>query len=278
MMPSTILIIEHAIRWHMADGMVSEAGKRVRDRYVVPMPERMSRQASLLSSILGQASRCPFYHGKVIADASLDDLSKLPVLHYPSVKEAVDSNSWGKVLGAKPDFIFETSGSTGDAKRIPYSKHDIDQVADDYALLMHIIGLRHDDVGWDFGGAYPLVSGEVMERTIAKIPLDSSLATLLKSDTDLVRSLKKASRLQKLDAMAGAALLFFLIARMCNDRGYLPSIVRGKLERGYHLPSPLAAIMCKLYLVGLDEENLRRLSSNVRIGISYAEPITPYTE
>ena len=262
----------------MADGEGCDAGRKVKERYSVTLPERMSRQASLLALILDQAAKCPYYHGKVAKDASLDKLSTVPVLHYPSVKEAADRDGWAKVLGAKPDFIFETSGSTGDAKRIPYTVSDIDRVADDYALLMHIIGLRHTDVGWDFGGAYPLISGEVMERTIAKIPLDRSLATLLKSDTDLVKSLKKASKLPKLDAMAGAALLYYIIARMCNDREYLPGVVRGKLERSYHLPRPLASLATRLFLLGLDADRLRKLSSEVRLGISYAEPLTAYRE
>jgi len=262
----------------MADGTDADMGWKVRERYVASRSEVMGRQASLLSLIVIQAARCPYYHGKVPSTIALDTLDNAPVLHYASLKEAADQAGWDRVLGVKADFMFETSGSTGDVKRIPYSSGDIDRVADDYALLMHIIGLRHKDVGWNFGGDYPLVSGEVMNRTIAKIPLDRSLATLIKSDTDLIRSLRTASKLRKMDAIAGAALLYFLIARTCNDDDYLPGLVRGKLQRSYHLPRPLASAISKLYLMRLDIDNLRSLAKQVRIGISYAEPLTAYRE
>jgi phenylacetate-coenzyme A ligase PaaK-like adenylate-forming protein len=242
------------------------------------MAERVSRQSLLLKEVLDQAARCPIYRGKIPPGVTLDTLDRMPVLHYPALKEAVDRNGWEGVLGAKADHIFETSGSVGDSKRIPFSNADLDHIADDYALLMEIIGLQHADVGWNFGGACPLISGEVVNRTIAKIRLEHSLSTLLKNDTDLVRSLKQASRLEKIDAMAGSALLFFLIARICNDQAYLPGIIRDKLKRTYHLPGPLASLVSKVILLGLDTANLRRLARGVRTGISYAEPLTAYRE
>lgn len=262
----------------MTDRTDFDAGRRVRERYGIPMAERISRQSLLLKVVLDQAARCPFYHGKIPSDVTLDTLDRIPVLHYQALKEAVDRDGWDRVLGAKADHIFETSGSVGDSKRIPFSNTDLDNIADDYALLMKIIGLRQTDVGWNFGGASPLISGEVVNRTIVKIGLERSLSTLLKNDTDLVRSLKQASRLKKLDAMAGSALLFFLIAKTCNDPEYLPGIVRDKLERGLHLPGPLASLVSKIVLLGLDTANLRRLARGVRTGISYAEPLTAYRE
>lgn len=262
----------------MADGNDGRAEQKMREKYGIPIREQISRQSLMLGAILEQAATCPFYRGKIPSGVTLDTLDQIPVLHYPSLKEAVDRDGWDRVLRTKACTFFETSGSTGDSKRIPFSDADLDRIADDYAMLMRIVGLRSTDGGWNFGGAFPLISGEVMNRTIAKIRLHRSLSTLLRNETDLVRSLKKASKEKNLDAMAGSALLFFLIARICHDPAYLPGIVCAKLKRRYHLPGHLASFVSKIVLLGLDLTNLNRLARNVRIGISYAEPLTAYED
>ena len=237
----------------------------------------MARQEELLQTIVSQAKGSALYQG-VPSVIGLDGLSALPLTHYSSISDALSRVGQDSVLASKPDFIFETSGSTGDVKRIPLSLADVERIADDYALCMHMIGLRPSDHGWNVGGAYPLVSGEVMERTIAKIPLDRSLATLLRRDTDLVTALEKASRAERIDVVATATLLYFVMARTCRDPSYLEEIVGGRLVRDYRVPGFLSKVAARAYLRNVDHRRLTRLLSATRIGLSYAEPLTAYRD
>ena len=132
-------------------------------------------------------------------------------------------------------------------------------------------------MGWNIGGAYPLVSGPLVEVAASKI-VDRLVSTALTGDTDLIKAFKRATKVDRIDAMVGATLIFYLIARACRDPTYLEGLVKGKLNRDYHLPKPLAAVVAKLYLSGLDLDKLRKLAAGVRVGISYAEPVTAYLE
>jgi len=238
----------------------------------------MDKQESLLNTILEQASRSPFYKDSVHSAITLDYLDTLPVTHYSAIKEAVDRVGWDGILLQPADYLFETSGSTGDPKRIPYASADVDRVAEDYALVLRLVGVRPTDVGWNIGGAYPLVSGLVVDRAISEIPLDRRLSTMLTGDTDLIKAFKGVCKVDQIDAMGTVTLIYHLIARACNDPTYLQDLVRGKLNRDYHLPKPLAAIVAKLYLSGVDLDKLRKLAAGVRVGASYGEPLTAYMD
>jgi phenylacetate-coenzyme A ligase PaaK-like adenylate-forming protein len=238
----------------------------------------MDKQELLLITILDHARRSPFYKDKVHSDVTLDYLDTLPVTHYSAIKEAVDRVGWDGILLQPADYLFETSGSTGDPKRIPYSNADADLVAEDYALVMRQIGVRRTDLGWNIGGAYPLVSGVLLDRAISKFPLDRHLSTMLKGDTDLIKAFKRACKVDRIDVMATVTLIYYLIARACSDPTYLQDLVKGKLNKDYHVPKPLAAIIAKLYLSGLDLDKLRRLAAGVRVGFSYGEPLAAYLD
>jgi phenylacetate-coenzyme A ligase PaaK-like adenylate-forming protein len=243
--------------------------------YLITDSEK-EKQEALLNTILDQASRSPFYKDNVHSDVTLDYLDTLPVTHYSAIKEAVDEVGRDGILLQPADYLFETSGSTGDPKRIPYSSADVDRVAEDYALVIGHVGVSRTDVGWNVGGAYPLVSGVVVDRAITKIPLDRSLSTMLTGDTDLIKAFKGACKVDRIDVMAAATLMYHLIHRACDDPAYIQDLVKGKLNRDYHFPKPLAAIIAKLYLRDVNLDKLRRLAADVRVGFSYAEPLAAY--
>jgi phenylacetate-coenzyme A ligase PaaK-like adenylate-forming protein len=258
-------------------GTYQNANEKAQQTYPIT-PSEMDNQRSLLTTILDQASRSSFYKDSVHSDIALDYLDTLPVTHYSAIKEAVDRVGWDGILLQPADYLFETSGSTGDPKRIPYSSADVDRVAEDYALVLGHVGVSRTDVGWNVGGAYPLVSGVVVDRAISKIPLDRSLSTMLTGDTDLIKAFKGACEVDRIDVMGTATIMYHLMSRACDDPTYLQDLVKAKLNKDYRLPKPLAAIVAKLYLRGVDLDKLRKLGAKVRVGISYAEPLTAYRD
>lgn len=261
----------------MVEGTNQSGSQKTHETFLLT-PSEKDKQESLLNTILDQASRSAFYKDSVHSDITLDYLDTLPVTHYSAIKEAVDRVGWDDILLQPADYLFETSGSTGDPKRIPYSNADVDLVAEDYALMMRQVGVRRTDVGWNIGGAYPLVSGVVVDRAISKIPMDRRLSTMLTGDTDLIEAFKGACKVDRIGAMGAVTLIYHLIARACDDPTYLRDLIKGKLNRDYHLPKFLAAIVAKLYLRGLDLDKLRTLAAEVRVGVSYGEPLTPYRD
>lgn len=248
----------------------------IRERYLADIGDRMAGQRELLRAVLSHAKDSALYRGRIDSNATLEELDSLPITQHSGIVGAIGQYGAANVLLMPPDYEFHTSGSTGDVKKVFFSHKDLERIADDYVQMTQMVGICQADTGWNFGGAPPLVSGTVMDTVIQKIGLRGCISTLLRSDTDLVRSLKKASHADRVDVTAGAALLYFLIARTCNQPSFLHDLVRGKLVRDYYLPGPLATIIARLYLVGLDRKNLIRIAQEVRLGISYAEPLTAY--
>jgi phenylacetate-coenzyme A ligase PaaK-like adenylate-forming protein len=235
-------------------------------------------QESLLNTILEQATRSPFYKDNVHSNVTLDYLDTLPVTHYSAIKEAVDRVGWDGILLQPADYLFETSGSTGDPKRIPYSHAEVDKLAEGYAQLFRQIGVRPTWVGWNAGAAYPLIAGSIIELAARKAPIERIVSTMLATDTDIVKAFKGACKVDRIDGMGSAAVMYYLIDRACSDPTYLRDLVRSKLNRDYHLPKPLAALIAKLYLIGVDLDKLRRLAAGLRVGLSSAEPVTAYQQ
>lgn len=245
---------------------------------MVTIEERLVRQRILLHDILARENGSDQNRGRHDTGAGLELLQSLPIAHYSTIADTIEAKGLANVLIKPADHEFHTSGSTGAVKKMYFSAVDIERIAEDIVLATHMVGIRQSDAGWNFGGASPLMSGVVMEAGIARIPLKECLSTLLHSDTDLVKCLKEASKAKEIDVAAGAALLYYLIAKTCTQADFLSQVVRGKLRRDYHLPGPLASLVARLYLVGLDRQNLARLAKGVRLGISYAEPLTAYRE
>ncbi len=248
------------------------------DKFQVPYDVHESRHATMLKEIISSAVRSSVYEGRLTEVNGLAGLSELPLTSYDLILRSMDEQGVEKTLLERHERFFHTSGSTGSAKRFYYSVGDINSMVLDYVLFTHMIGMEPDDIGWNFGGSEPLVSGLVMDRVASKIPMDKCITTLLGDDSDLVGALKQVSREKHIDVMAGSAIVFYIISRIVRDPDYLVSIVRHRIREDYRIPNFLAGPMARLYLVGLDKRALDNIVINAQIGISYAEALTPYIQ
>lgn len=248
----------------------------VRDLLLFTPEEHMARHERLLLEILAYAERSPLYKGRLAPVTGLNGLSSLPITSYDDIFEGMERLGPEKVLLSTPVRYYQTSGSTGSVKRIYVGEEDLERVTQTYLMYTHILGVRPTDIGWNIGGTDPLVSGHVIDLLAKRIPLVRCISTPLSGDTDLVKALKIISKEEKVDVIAAAALVFYLVGRMATEEGYLKGLVVDKIARTYKVPRFLAGPLASIFLFGLDVEGLVRVTSSARMGMSYAEPVTPY--
>ncbi|HUT27617.1 MAG TPA: hypothetical protein VMW85_06190 [Methanomassiliicoccales archaeon] len=229
----------------------------------------------LLGNEVSRSRSSPIY-GEGYGDIKdWEDLDRLPAIGYDNLDRAFKEHGLERSLLVPADRYYHTSGYTGVSKRIYYTASDVEWMANNYALFGHLIGMRHAMTGWNIAGEEPLVSGPTLASAGKVLGLDI-LSTLLVQDTDLRRAVSKASKVDRFDIMAGTPLLFYIIGRMAHDPDYLRSMIERAAHNNYHLPGPLAKLVSHLMMVGIDLEDLKRNVRNVRLAITYAEPLSPY--
>jgi phenylacetate-coenzyme A ligase PaaK-like adenylate-forming protein len=254
------------------------AEKWVRDKLLVSYDVHEKHHEAMLKQIVASAVRSPIYAGRLGDIIGISSLSDLPLTDYDTIFRAMEESGEETVLLEKPERFFHTSGSTGTAKRFHYSTDDIRSIVDDYVMFTHIIGMDRNDIGWNFGGSEPLVSGLILDGVANSIPLAGCITTLLGDDSDLVSALKHVCKADRVDVMAGAAIVFYIIGRISRDPDYLISIVRHRLHEDYMIPRHFTSLIARLYLTGMDRKSLIRIANQARIGISYAETLGPYMQ
>ncbi|MGD0818988.1 MAG: hypothetical protein ABR986_11440 [Methanomassiliicoccales archaeon] len=252
------------------------AEKGVREKLQVSYDVHKARHTAMLNEIIKSSVRSPVYTGRLREIDDLANLSDLPLTSYDQIVRIMNERGTENILLEKYERFFHTSGSSGSAKRFYYSEGDIQSTVFDYVLFTHMIGIDTDDIGWNFGGSDPLVSGLVMDNVARMIPMEKCVTTLLGDDSDLVAALKRACREEEIDVMAGAAIVFYIVGRIAQDPDYLSSIVRHRLHEDYWIPNSLAGLIARFYLSGIDRHALRNIAGNVHTGISYAETLDPY--
>jgi phenylacetate-coenzyme A ligase PaaK-like adenylate-forming protein len=246
------------------------------ESFVVSYEEHIRRQEGLLSEVTSRAMRSPVYSDRIHKVSTLEQLGELPFTHYETILDITDREGLERVLLGPVEHAFHTSGSTGKPKRFHYGKEDIQRIISDYAMVSRIIGIHPGLKGWNLGGPLPDISGFFLTGVGEHMRLTGSFSTLLKDDKDLIKALKRASKEEGVDIIASPALILYLIGRMSREPGFLNGLIEDKAIRSYHVPRPLAKLVRRLYLRGIDLEVLRRITEDVTIGISYAEPLNPY--
>lgn len=248
---------------------------RIARDLIVPPEERISRQEEMVRSITSDIERSAVYAGRAWEVSDMEGLSQLPLTSYALMDQAFTANGLGACLLAPADHIFKTSGSTGVPKCMYYSRGDVDRIALDFGVLCRLVGVRPGDVGWNLGGAAPNVSGAMLDLTCDLVGVEK-LTTLLTRDSDLMGAMRRASKAERIDVVATAALVLYFLSRSMGEGGFLDGVVREKLRRDYHLPGPMADLAAWLYLESVDLERLRGTLSRTHIALTYAEPLTPY--
>jgi phenylacetate-coenzyme A ligase PaaK-like adenylate-forming protein len=254
----------------------SQMDRAMVERFAAPYEQHLRWQEELLAEITTQALRSPVYSDRIWSISSLEGLSALPLTPYESILECTERVGLDKILLGPMEQSFHTSGSTGKPKRFYHGKEDIERIVSEYAMVSHIIGIRPGQKAWNLGGPLPDVSGYILAQVGSHLDMSGSISTLLKDDKDLIRALRRASSEKDIDLLSSPALILYLIGRMSNEPGFLNGLIEDKAIRSYHVPRPLAKLVRRLYLRGIDMEALKNITDNVRIAISYAEPLNPY--
>jgi len=260
----------------------AERGSRLNDDHVIqehPFSisfERMrEHHERLLSDIVKTSQGSKIYYGRFGVPSGLNKLSEIPLTSYFAIDHAIEKYGLEACLLRTPDLTFSTSGSTGKPKRMFYGRGDIERVGREFSDFCRFIGLEKGDIGWNLGGAFPNVSGAVLESACYAAGIET-LPTLLYKDSDLVHALRKACKVERIDAMASAALVFYFVGKGIHDPDFLRETTQRKLRESYHLPRPLARSFARIYLHGVDMERLGRTLEGCRTAFTYAEPLTPY--
>lgn len=246
------------------------------ERYRIGYDEHKERHQGMLKEITERALGSPVYAGRTTRTTSLDDLSTLPLTTYDHIFERIEQDGLENVLLSPSQINFRTSGSTGKPKSFHYGAEDIDRFALEYAVVSRMMGIRPGMRGWNLGGPLPDVSGYMFDQAKDVLEMADSVSTLLKDDKDLIIALRRISSERKVDIMATAALMLYLIGRMGNEPGFLHGLIEDKAMRSYRLPRPLAKLARRIYLRGVDLDALKSITGEVTIAISYAEPLNPY--
>lgn len=255
---------------------IAQIDRTVVDEFAISNDERLKRHEKLLTEITAQALKSPVYSNRIRQLSSPEELSSLPLTSYEFILECTEREGADKVLLAQVEQCFHTSGSTGKPKCFYYGKEDIHRIAFEYAMMSRIIGVKPGQKAWNLGGRLPDLSGYFLIEVGKILHMDDSISTLLKDDKDLIKALRRISSERDIDIMASGALIIYLIGRMSQEPNFLSGLVEDKAVRSYHLPRPLAKLVRRIYLRGIDMGSLKDITDNVTIAISYAEALNPY--
>ncbi|OPY31330.1 MAG: GH3 auxin-responsive promoter [Methanomassiliicoccales archaeon PtaU1.Bin124] len=261
----------------VADGPVSLDGATL-ERFTSSYEQHRKRHEVLLSDIVAYAKKSPLYANISVSGSSLDDLASIPLTFYEDIAKCIESEGLEKVLLGKVEQSFRTSGSTGSPKSFFYGINDIERISSEYMTAANLVGITSKHRLWNLGGPLPDVSGYIMNTMGKDMGMEDLIPTLLHDDKDLVKALRRISKEEKVDVMVSTALVFYLIGRMSREPDYLRNMVEDKARRSFGLPGPLAKLAAMFYLRGVDMHALRKITGELKMGISFAEPLSPYLE
>jgi phenylacetate-coenzyme A ligase PaaK-like adenylate-forming protein len=224
----------------------------------------------MLDSITSYAVRSPVYEGlKRINDIS--QLGELPLTTYDYIQEHFDRLGVEKVLIERPARFWHTSGSTGKPKKVYYGKRDLDEIALGLFQLLYLCGARPWNNAWVFtasGGE--TLFGLVVER----YGLEGTI-TPLSGEMDMIKALREASRLDRIDVLVGVTWLYLLIDRIVKDPKDFQKLVTEEVRRRVKIPG-ISGLVARYLLRGIDYGKLRQSLANSKLGFSHAEALSPY--
>lgn len=250
--------------------LVEEIESSIEQDFSMSYEQLKALHSSMLDQITSTASRSPAYAGmKHITGIS--QLGELPMTTYAQIQALFDRLGTEKVLIAPPAQFWYTSGSTGKQKKVYYGKGDLDVIARGFMQLLYLCGARVTDSPWVFtstGG--DTLFGLVLE----KYGIDGVISTLA-GEMDVVNALKDASKLERIDLTVGVTWLYIVMHKIAHNPKEFEKIVGKAVDQKVKVPG-LTWLVRKLLMRGIDYPRLAESLSNVRIGFSHAEALSPY--
>ncbi len=250
--------------------LVQEIEDTIVKDFGMTYPEIKRFHSSLLGSITAQASRSPVYEGlATVSDVAR--LGELPLTTYSHVQDCFDRLGVEKVLQAPAARFWHTSGSTGKPKKVYYGKRDLDEIAQGLLQLLYLCGARPWNSAWVFTAS----GGETLFGLVLdKYGLEGTISPLA-GELDLIKALREASRLDKIDVMVGVTWLYLLMDRIVKDPQDFKRLVAGEVKKKVKILG-LSWLVTRYLLRGIDYARLDRSLQNARLGFSHAEALSPY--
>jgi hypothetical protein len=226
--------------------------------------------SSMLGIMTAQAAKSPAYEGlSTISD--ITRLNDLPLTTYGHIQGCFDRLGVEKVLLAPFARWWHTSGSTGKPKKVYYGKGDLDEIALALFQLLYLSGARP----WNNAWVFTATGGETLFGLVTeKYGLDG-LITVLAAETDMIKALRAASKLEKIDILVGVTWLYLLMDRIAKDPKDFEKIIATEVRNRVKVPG-ISWLVTKILMRGIDYPRLRNSLQNAKLGFSHAEALSPY--
>lgn len=233
-------------------------------------PEIKDFHSKMLGSITNYASRSPVYEGlQTIADIGC--LSELPLTTSTQIQECFDKLGVDKVLLAPVARFWYTSGSTGKPKNVYYGKSDLNDIALGFFQLLYLCGARPWNNAWVITAA----GGETLfGLVLEKYGLDGLISPLA-GEMDMIKALREASKLDKIDILVTTTWLYLLIDKIVRTPKEFEDLVETEVKKKIPVPGVSWLIM-KYLLRGINYSRLRQFLQRAKLGFSHAEALSPY--
>lgn len=233
-------------------------------------PEIKNLHSSMLQEITAQASKSPVYKGlPTISD--ITRLNELPLTTYAHIQECFDRLGLEQTLLSPPARFWHTSGSTGKPKKIYYGKRDLDEIALGLFQILYLCGARP----WNNAWVVTASGGETLfGLVVEKYGLDGTI-TPLAGQMDLIKALRQASKLDRIDVIVGVTWLYLLMDRIVKDPQDLQKLVTEEIRNRLKVPV-VPKLVAKYLLRGINYDKLRQSLANSTLGFSHAEALSPY--
>ncbi len=137
----------------------------------MPLSEIRSNQEKMLhsSKLVERASKSALYRdawglrkGEALSAESLDELTEIPMISSADYKRAFEMRGVSEIV-ISDDIVswHSTSGSSGSPKWLPYTMRDIEETRVQLFRLFDLLGVREDDVIFQFSSAAPMISDAI---------------------------------------------------------------------------------------------------------------------
>jgi phenylacetate-coenzyme A ligase PaaK-like adenylate-forming protein len=240
--------------------------------------QHKTRHAALLQHITETAPHSPIYSGRLHPVAAMEDLSSLPLTFYESIAQVIDEVGTERAFLTPHTTCWQTSGYTGEPKRMYFGTGDVERCTQAIGCTCLALGVRPWHSAWSFGAAFPLLSGSIIDMLAESMDATDYFSTPVNNDRDFIKALRRISRHKTVDIMTGPPLLFQMITRMAHDPGFYRRLAAEKARKEYRVPAALAKLVGRLYLSGIDPARLQSIVQNVKIALSFSEPMQHYVE
>lgn len=242
---------------------------------------------AMLAEITNSAQGSPVYAGRVSQADSIERLKDLPMTGWDDIGRAYTKDGLDRALLSKPVKYWQTSGYSGDPKRMYFGARDLEAIYVNLMELLFISGALEEDLTlWNIGVGDPYLPGSMFDdcyehykdRVKVRATFISEPAT---NEEGFIKTLDKVSKARGINTMAAYPIIYYLIAMSANDPDWLGDKVADAFSKMLVLPvrilpRPISKALAGLYLRNIDYGAIKETMRTVKIGYVFGESLDPY--